>query len=418
MSTAITVKAESYGLPEKLINAIATVSYELGLPLTNMSPDHVLDAVAKEMGSREWGDERFIEIYRYLWAQIDRSAMTPMARAFIRVVCKKAIINRVKTERWLKEHPEVLDQPVDRPTFVVGFPRTGTTVLHNLLPLHPTRRALKFWELTAPVPAFADPVEDERRRKRNIDRVLKMAFLVAPEQENIHAVRADTPEECWSLFANSFAVLNFEFQWGLGNFGPGYLYERDMVWAYKEYRRYLQMLLHQRPADRLILKCPEHLWFLDALLDVFPDGNIVWTHRDPFECIASYCSLISMNRRVYYGKFNPPELGPYITDRFFEGVTRAMAVRDRVGDDRFMDVQFTELVQDQNTAVRNICRRFDLAWDEQGSTEIDAWLAEARGDKRGRHKYDAERYGLDAARIDELFAPYVERFGIRTDQRH
>lgn len=413
---ALTVADETYRLPERVLNALAAVLWRAGVRATRIDVDDVLDDVRRSLGSDDWGGPEFLDVYRRLIDVLAERPITPLSRIFIRTVCRKAVANRVRLRQWIAAHPGVHDVRLDRPVFIVGFPRTGTTVLQNLLSLHPSRRPLAFWEMSDPIPASDDPEEDRRVRIRKANRILQAAYLMAPEQSDIHEITPTTPEEDWALMAHTFAVLNYDFQASLRPFGD-HLMAQDMAWAYREYRQMLQVLLYEHPADGLVTKCPEHLWFLDALLEVFPDACIVWTHRDPFPTVASYCSLISLSQRTYYGRFSPPSLGPYIADRFHTGVSRAMAVRDRVGDARFLDVAFEDTVSDPKGVLRRICAHFDLPYDSDAlpggmDAAVDGWLASDRSDKRGKHQYDAARYGLDATAVRTLFADYIARFDV------
>jgi len=413
----VTVADERYGLPERVLDALVAPLVRAGLPASRIDVDFILDRVRRSHGE-DWGGEEFIDVWRALVHELQGRPITNLAHFAIHAITKKAVVNRIRLQAWLASHPEITKLPIERPVFIVGFPRTGTTVLQRLLTLHPSRRALAFWEMQDPVPCSDDPEEDRRIRLRKAETILWFAHRFAPEQSDIHEITATSAEEDWALTAHTFAVLNYDFQASLRGFGD-HLMSSDMTWVYREFRTMLQVLLHQHPADGLVTKCPEHLWFLDALLEVFPDACIVWTHRDPFPTLASYCSLISLSQRTYYGRFSPPDLGPYYTDRFAAGVERAMAVRDRVGDDRFFDARFEDTVEDPKAVVRAICERFDLPYEDGAPGHMDAaidqWLASDRKDKRGAHVYEAARYGLDRGAVHARFAPYIDRYGIALD---
>jgi hypothetical protein len=412
MSAHVTVATDSYRLPEKILNAMASVLHAMGLPLTNIDPHHILAAARRKTKLSHAGDDHFIHAFQSLADALQDKHITPLARLAARQVSIKAISNRLRIEDYIERHPEVLDVEIKRPIFVVGFPRTGTTVLQKLLASHPNRRALEFWELYTPVPFHDDPAEDERRRVASVDRILDIAYRFAPEMESVHEVRARSYEECWPLFANTFAMLNYQFQTGVDQYAE-YLFEHDMSWAYAEYKRILQILLHQRPAEQIVLKCPEHLWFLDALLEVFPDACIVWPHRDPFDAVASYCSLISMSRRFFYGKVNCHDLGEDVVRSFLRGISRAQATRAKVPPERFYDLHFTDLVQDHVQVMKDIEQHFQFeSWDGWPGA-VDSFHAAKRADARGKHVYDAKRYNLDAADIRHRYRDYIDRYHIR-----
>ena len=381
----------------------------LGLSITNLDPDSVLEEAKRKTGLEDWGSDRFLEPMRQMLSAVGQCDYTILGDVLFRGNTFRAVTHRLQIEAFFARHPEAEAIPVDRPVFVLGFPRTGTTLLQNLLALPDDRRALQFWELVNPAPLDADPEKDRRRRIALVERDLRWAARLGPEMARMHDVRATTAEECWPLLSNSLTVLNSDVCHGLKPYGE-WLLQQDMVWPYREYRRQLQMLLHRKSARRLILKCPEHLWFLDALLEVYPDAGIVWTHREPRACIASYSSMVSVARRLTMGKVDPAEVGAHVADRFLTGVTRAMAVRERVGDDQFIDVPLSELAADPLAVVRRIEDRFELP--PAGDELLRGYLDQRRVDDPGAHLYSAEMFGLDEKDIRDRFAVYIDRFGL------
>jgi len=385
----------------------------LNVPIGKLDQDTIIEAAQRSTGLEDLGDPSFLEPMAKLLANARKAPFTSLGQAFTQMSCQRAVSNRLRIEQYLKTHPEVLGQTIRRPVFILGFPRTGTTLLQNLIAQAPNRRALEFWELTMPVPVHDDKAQDRAKRIRKADQILRAAYFIAPEQQAVHEVRSTTAEECWPLFINTFSVLNVDLQSGMTDYGE-WLLNHDMTGPYREYARQLKLLQHMDSEQDLLLKCPEHLWFLDALLEVFPDACIVWTHRDPFRSVASYCSLISIAWRSLYGRFDPHDVGTHIEDRFLRGVERAMKARDAYGDEsRFFDVEFSDLVQNPIDVVHKINDHFQLGFDNSMDASMEAWLQNKRSDKRGSHKYSAERYGLSPERVNGKFQDYIDRFKIQ-----
>lgn len=406
-----TVSREQYGLLENTLNLGASCLIKSGLSVGKLEAPSILNAAQRTTGLHDWGPDDFIERLERLTTFAQAAPITSLARIFARQTFIKAVTNRLKMFEHLRNHPEIRQIEIKKPIFIVGFPRTGTTLLQNLLTLESGRRSLKFWELTAPTPVHDDPDIDRSKRRQTADRLLRLAYLISPEMADIHEIGTDNAEECWPLFANTFAVMNYDLSSGFRSYGD-WLLERDMTGPYREFRLQLQLLAAQQETENFVLKCPEHLWFLDSLLKVFPDACIVWTHRDPVASIASYCSLVSLNRRTFYGNYDPHALGAHISDRFLTGIKRAMTVCEKVGQDRFFHVNFDTLVADPTSTVQQICTRFDYAYGSDLAKAIDEWQQNGRRDKRGRHKYSAERYGLDVSSIHQRYADYIETFQI------
>ncbi len=416
MSRELTVQRRSYSLPVQALDALAGAFGPM-LGLTTIEADSLRRGAERATGLRDYGDPRYEEGMSIILENARKVPITNLARVFIRETYRKALVQRLELTEHLKHHPEVLEIPVQKPVFVLGFPRSGTTLVQNLLGVVPGRRGLPFWQLTTPLPQHADRARDEKIRMRTAQTILRLGYLVAPEMGAVHHVTPTSLEECWYLFCNSFAVLNWDIQTGLEDYGR-WLLDTDMTYAYREYRTWLQVLLAHDPAQTLLLKCPEHLWFVDPLLDVFPDGCIVWTHRDPVASIASYCSLMSLTRRMLYGTFDPHALGALVTQRFLQGVERAMDAMDRHDPARFYHVGFRDLLQDPKGVVKDIVRHFDLEDPPDHDALLDAALAAKRDDELGKHVYSAKMYGLDADAIHAAYARYIQRFQIPIKKDH
>lgn len=412
-----TVSQLEYTLLLQGIDAVLRGLGALGLPALQFDPDRMMRDAQRQTGLVDFGDPDFLEPFRHLMEIVEDFPLSGIGRASARGTCVKALANRLLIEDYIRRFPEVEDIEIKRPVFILGFPRTGTTLLQNLMSLTPELRPLKFWEVAAPVPASTDLVKDKAKRRRQAAFLVRAAYFIAPEQRFIHEIGVDTYEECWPLFFNAFQALNYDLTIGVRSFGD-WLRDRDMVPAYRYYKRQLQILAHQQPTQHFLLKCPEHLWFIRDLLEVFPDAAVVWTHRDPVASTASYCSLSSLSRRFLFGRIEPDAVGPHVQDRFRIGVERAMAARDAHGDESsFFDVDFMQLVQDPIAMVRRIRDHFDIEHPPNAEALMQEWLDNKRSDTRGRHIYSAEQWSLDHDSVYADFQPYIDRFQIPVKRR-
>jgi hypothetical protein len=405
----VTVQVLQHRALERWAARLLALSGALGLPFTRLDVDSVLREARRKTRLDDWGSDRFVAPMQQVFDSVGRCDYSPIAPLFFRGLAVRAVVHRLQIEAFFERHPEAEAIPIERPIFVLGFPRSGTTVLQNLLAMGERRRPLQLWELANPAPLDPDPDRDRARRLARVESDLAWANRMSPEMASVHDIRPTTAEECWPLMSNALTVLNFDICHALRPYGD-WLLAQDITWAYREYRRQLQMLLHRRSAHRLVLKCPEHLWFLDALLAVFPDACVVWTHRDPLVCTASYSSMVSLSRRFLQGHIDPPVIGEHVADRFVTGVERAMAVRDRLGDDRVLDVDYRELVGDPVAATNRVERHFGLRVTDP--RHLQAWLDEDRDDRPGSHRYDPAMWGLQREALDERFGAYIERFGL------
>lgn len=403
------VRENSYGPAMRILNTLIGWMQPLGITPKELDVEAIVRKAKTRTGLQDTGGDMFLDGMHQLASSVNNSPVTDFGKFSSTGFGVDALSNRLRMVEYFKQHPEVKDVKIERPVFIVGFPRTGTTLLQNLMHLSPDRRALQFWELTNPVPIHSDPETDVKKRQRHTKGRLAVANFVVPEMKFIHEVRFDSLEECWSLFIPQFVVPNWEMTSRWPDYGK-WILQHDLRPAYEEYKKFLQVMVHRVPDKKLILKCPDHMWHLDALLDVFPDACIVWTHRDPGRSIPSYCSLASLNWRLLYGDIDPKELGPYIEERFIQGIERGLAVREKVGEERFLDVNFKSLLENPIEAVNRITDYFNLTPIEE--SKMQAYLDRDRPDNRGKHKYSDDYYGLDADAIRKHYEDYIKRFNI------
>ena len=411
MDKTLTVQRESYRLSIRALSAVASVGEKIGLPFGQLEETSMLAAARSATGLQDMGGDHFVAPMRQLIANLEKRELTALGKVSTRAIALKHLTNRLCLTEHFRQHPTLKDLPIERPVFILGFPRTGTTLAQDLLAKAPGSRALQFWELATPVPVSEDEGRDRHLRTKDAQQKLDVTYRVAPELMQVHETRTDTLEECWPLLANSFSAANWEMSMGCTDYG-GWLLEQDLVPAYQDYKRSLQVLASNSPGRRLVLKCPDHLATLDALLEVFPDACLVWTHRDPVDCIASYCSMVSIGWRVVFGKYHPLEIGPVVHDGFLRWVTRAMAVRDRVGEDRFFDVNFEDFTASPAATIEAMAEHCGMPG--RSASEVAADMARGRSDEKGKHVYSVPRYGIDPDAVHRSFAEYIERFSVTT----
>jgi len=405
------VQRERYHLLERVLNALAGLTARAGLSLTDLSRDPLIASAKRRTGLEDAGNDRFVEGLDRVLAE-SRGRYTPLGTALLRNLLVRAMENRLRCVDYIKRHPEVLAIPIRRPMIVLGFPRSGTTLLQNLLAASPDRAPLEFWELMSITPVNeADLAADRAIRIRELDRILRLANLFVPELNRIHESSPTTPEEDWQLLVPSFQALTFELAYGLGDYGRWLQAGADMAWAYGELKQRLQIILHQRPREQLVLKCPDHLWFIDAVLKVFPDACVVQTHRDPARCVNSYTSMISLQERTLTGRIEWKALAQRLTRIFLQGARSAHEVRSRHDPRQFFDVRFDDLVGDPAGIVGRISDHFGIAAPCQRSVKTE--LRKPRADRPGSHRYSYERLGIDPDQIRSQFRWYTEAYAER-----
>jgi hypothetical protein len=399
-------------LPIKLLNALGGFLRQAGLLALPLSEEKLLAVGRARTGLGDWGDDAFRQPLRLLLDSLEREAhLNFLGRIAARRWITQMLVNRLEIREMLRLHPEIANEPIRRPLFILGLPRTGTTLLHLLFAQDPANRVLRFSEGQAPAFQPAQRRLEPDPRSRQAARELKSLYYLAPHFLAIHPLEADGPQECTALFANSFRSLQFEFTYNVPSYSA-WLEQQDLADAYRYYAYQLRLLEWRQPAARWVLKSPAHLFGLDALLATFPDACIVQTHRDPLKVLASCCSLAAVLRGVTSDHVVPCQIGRQFAAKWAAGLERALAARDRAGPDRFFDVHFQELLSDPLGVVQKIYARFGFPFASAVETRMRQALAENPRDKHGVHRYTLRQFELDPLQEARRFAGYCDRFGI------
>jgi hypothetical protein len=366
----------------------------------------LLRAATAQVPDADFGGEEFLPAFSRLLAalrdeaQLDRSGEWAAAARIV-----MALNRRRQLSRLLARAPELRDRPIASPIFILGFPRTGTTLLHNLLATDPRNRAVRLWEMREPFAPDDRPGFDAQAWSSSViattEQVIAAGYKMSPRLADIHPLRATWPDECSWLFRNSFTSLVF----GFSHYVPSYvewLLAQDMQPAYAYFKLQLQAITHQRGGAPLVLKDPCHLWHLGALLQVFPDARVIQLHRAPEQVVGSFASLCQALHEGGATARPSAEIGRYALDMLARGLQRIDAVRATLAPDRIFDVDYRELVGDPLATLQRIHARFGLSFEAQARDRATAWLAENRG-LSGRHRYELHDFGLDATEVERQF---------------
>jgi hypothetical protein len=397
-------------LPVRLFNSVGRLLRRCGWRRP-LSAERILARACRRAGLDDFGALDIGEPLCRLVDDLEReNRLTPLGRLLIHSDFTRLACARLGVVAALKAHAEVLREEVSRPIFVLGLPRTGSTLLHRLLAQDPAARALFSWEMARPRPAAA-----RRGRVRLFGLYISLLNrCLAPGLRAIHPVEDDAPEECFPLLMNTFRALTFRRYGSI----PNYLTWLDgqgldiRLRVYEQYRRQLQLLQWRFPPRRWVLKCPSHAYSLDALLELFPDACVVQTHRELTEVVPSACSLRATNIAMYTEEADPRLLAAESTENLVHRILRPALAARAAHPGRVHDVAYRSLVSDPVGTVHSIYERFGLSLSAAAEQAMRAWLAANPQGKYGRHRYSLEQFGLDRDAIDRLFPGYPECFGL------
>jgi Sulfotransferase family len=406
----------------RVLNGVGGALRAAGVPLVPLDEATLCARATRATGLADFGDGRFREPLRRLLDGFEREAgLSVLGRLIARADVVRLLANRLRMMDAHTRHPEIAAGEIRRPIFVVGLPRTGTSILHELLAQDPANRVPMTWEVMHPWPPPERATYDADPRIAQVEKHFGGIDRLIPGFKTMHPMGARLPQECVALTAHDFASMLFSTTHRVPSY-HAWLDAADLRWVYASHRRQLQYLQWkcppERPPGRWALKSPGHLWALEALLAVYPDARIVQTHRDPLQVIASLASLVTLLRGLASDRVDPVAIGAEWTARLAAGLEHTMSVRARglPPDARVFDVQFAELLRDEVGMVRRIYAHFDLALSSEAESRMRAFLAENPRDKHGRHRYALSSAGLDPATERGRYARYQERFGVPSEQ--
>lgn len=397
-------------LAVRAINRAGGVARRLGVT-PGLEPQSLLDAATKRTGLDDFGDDSFRDGLRVLTASLDAEArLTTIGRLAARQRLTGLLETRLRLVDHRRRHPEVAAQRIERPIFVLGLPRTGTTVLYGMLASNPAMRSPASWEVGRPWPPPTGDDDTDPRIAR-ADKELEQFRRLAPGIDAIHPMDARLPQECIALQAPEFASYEYPCTFPVPSYWE-WLRGHDLHAAYEFERQFLQHLQSGYAGEHWILKTPAHLMWLDVLLDVFPDALLVHTHRNPTAVLASVSSLMHHFRSAMSDAVDKREIGREQLDAWTWALERTMAVRDRLPDDRVVDVHFADTVADPVGTVHRVYRHFGLDVTPAVEQGVRTYLADNPRDKHGGHSYSLEEFGLDPGQVDDAFAGYRARFDV------
>ena len=322
--------------------------------------------------------------------------------------------NRLRIVEHLKQHPELLERPVEKPMFVFGLPRTGTTLTINLLSADPMRRCFLRWEaINSAPPAKAGELHTDPRCIAEQQR-LDMAVKFAPQVAAAHYEDADSPSECQFNMAMNMCAQLFDSNARVPSYGK-WLFETSYLPTFRFHKQVLQ-LLQAENGGRWTLKNPWHPLFLNDLTTVYPDAQLAMTHRDPAEVVGSACSLIRLIRPMFSDHLDLPEIAEHMIKTFDLMIERQNAYRDRHGQDAIFDIQYADQLKDPVGVMRRLYAHFDEPLSAEAETAMHALVAENPQGKHGKHSYTLEEFGLTAEGVRAHFKDYIERYRIPTKE--
>lgn len=378
----------------------------------------LLEEAIRNTGLSDFGGDGFRTPLRIFLDSVEREArLNLIGRILARGDILNLLENRLRMTEARKRHPGIDAEEIVRPIFITGLPRTGTSILHELLAQDPAHRVPLAWEVRYPCPPPETATYDTDPRIGQADQEIRFWNQVVPEYVTMHELGANVPVECIVLMMHEFLSDHLAGMHQVPTYAA-WLARSDMRPAYRYHRQMLQLLQWRAPRERWVLKAPSHMAALDALLALYPDARIVQTHRDPLQVMGSVASILCATAWVRSDAVDPARIL-----QWFGGASCAalLANAERVrqsgivGVEQFFDVHYHDLVRDPFGTIAGIYQHFGLRYTAEAQSRMRAYLAAKPKDRHGAHQYSFGDTGFDRDTERRRFAAYQERYGVPSE---
>lgn len=392
----------------------------MGTDLPSLEIDDLLATASARSGGRtDFGEPQFMRGLERLVDSLEADAfLTPIGRMIARERILNSAKNRLDYIGDRKLHPEIAKERIVAPIVVVGMPRTGSTILHDILAQDPDSRAPLTWEVMFPSPPPTPATFETDPRIALCDATFPGVDAQIPAFKAMHPMGAQLSQECVTIMADSMVSALFHNQFRVNSYQDWVDQEADFAPVYEFHEQQLQHLQWRVKRDRWVLKTGAHMWGLEHLLARYPDARVVFTHRDPVKTMTSYASLTALVRSLGSQTIDPKEIARDWTARIQRVLEHATEVRRRpvAAKAQFYDMYFQDFVADQFATVEKIYRAFGLPLSPEAAKRMKTFIADNPKDKHGIHRYSPEEFGVDPHAVRESFRPYMERFGLEPEK--
>lgn len=374
--------------------------------------EHLLRMARERTGLSDFGDTWFFEpMDRYIEAVTREGRLTEAGHAAQTEVIVKGLASRLRMMDDIRRHPEILEETVEVAGVILGLPRTGSTIFHRLLASAPGMTAMRWFELQnyAPFPGEerGNPVE----RRAYAEAMIAGWLDMVPELASIHPLEPDAPDEEILVLGQWFVSTMIEGMSFVPSFAR-WLDTYDQSKGFDDLKLVLKYLQWQDPCRRgkkWILKSPSNLPYIEYAANAFPDAVLIMTHRDPLQTVPSY---ISMQAALYKlsATLSDQEVGAFWFPRLVEWMRRFEASRERIGEERFIDIDYRVVGREPLAQAERVLKRMGISFDQASEAMLLEFLAGNKREQRPMHEYSLERFGLSEDAIRQEFASYRNRY--------
>jgi Sulfotransferase family len=396
----------------RIILALSTLAERSTFFHKPLAPDALIRLAQRRSGLTDFGDWSFEEpLAVLLKAYENESNLNAFGWFGARWDMVRFLCNLLRLRDEEKRDHTILKEAINRPIFVLGLPRSGTTFLHNLLSHDPDNLVPRCWQTIYPYPERGIRALLGDRRPRVVARQFAQFLALVPELRSLHPLDAYAAQECIEITGQVIRSLRFDTT----HYVPSYaawLEAAGHLEAYQFHRRFLQHLQHQNAGGRWILKTPDHIFAFDALRAVYPDALFIFVHRDPLSVLPSVARLTEVLRLPFARSVDRLQIGRQVNERWIQGADLLLRATEQIQADRLFQVHYATLIREPFSVISTIYRHFALPMTGDAEAAIKRAIAERPNGGYGQNSYRFEDYGLDPAKLRRQYEAYTEHFNL------
>ena len=396
----------SLPLPYHLFDLAGRQVESLGLQVGDLRLETLLKDAQQRTGLADFGPPYFLAGLEKLLESLGQDAhLRFYGRLVMRFMLTNYLSQRLMFVDAQKNKPELFSSLKQPPIIITGLHRSGTTFLHRLLALDPAIDGVPFWRLYRP---FRPPGHMDLRK---IQAWTELSILkpIFPGIQFKHCIRPFAPEEsCWML-GMTFHSMVFWIMSPVTSY-LHWLWQQDLHEAYEEYALLLQALQSATPAQRLVVKAPDHMPHLDLLLDAVPGAHIVQLHRDPTTCVLSLSSLFYATHIALSDRLDLTQMAQAnqaMTAEFLRA-NRSVRMNPDVNQ-KVLDINYEDLAHNPLKTLQGIYDHCGWVFSEDLAARTSQFLNCLKGRDPQAHRYSGVQFGLSEPDMRAFFQDYSSR---------
>jgi len=377
--------------------------------MTVPSREDLVSEASDQTELSDFGDTWFFANLDALIPALNEEArLSPEGEYGARAMITGALVNRLRHVELIKQHPEILDEEVNVVAIVTGLPRTGSTMLHRMLASAPNMTGVRWYEAQNYVPLPGEIRGEPEPRRQAAQGIMDYMLGKLPDLMSIHPMSIDQPDEEVIILGQLFSSTMMEASYYVPSYAA-WLDQQDHGPAYRALRQILQSLQWQDPSRKgksWVLKTPGHLIALGTTLAEFSKAKIVMTHRDPVATVPSYCSREASLYQLGSEEIDNKMIGEYWSVRLKNWLDQFMAVRESAGDDRFIDVAYTEQLENPVDIAARVLAESGIPMSNDIRAGMGEWIEANKREHRAPHRYNLADFDLNETDLETQFEVY------------